>query len=188
MTDERQLQEAIARCVSIMVSYLNTEQTPDSADRMATEIRSEARKVAGMGDEADRLGFRPIEIELMARFGPELGPRVVSEFMRICHPSPVEAGRPAIVMASGMNIGCGPGEAKPDRAALARRLGIIRAERFGGDCGPNRLASMLGLPTRTWRNYESGVSIPGEVLLRFIEITAAEPLWLLRGVGPRYRG
>ena len=188
MTDERQLRETIARCVSIVVFYHNTERTPDSAERMAAEIRSVARAVAGMGDEADQLVFRPIEIELMARFGPELGPRVVSEFLSICHPGPVEAERPTIVMASGMNIGRGPGDAKPDRAALARRLGIIRAERFGGDRGLDGLASMLGLPTRTWRNYESCVSIPGEVLLKFIEITAAEPLWLLSGVGTRYRG
>lgn len=188
MTDERQLQETIARCVSILVFYRNTEQTPDSTDRMAAEIRSELREFAGMKTEVDRLVFRPIELELMARFGPEMGPRVVSEFLSICHPSPCEAERHSIAMESDMNIVCRPGKAEPDRAALAQRLGFVRVERFGGDRGLNRLASMLGMTTRTWRNYESGVSIPGEVLLNFIEISAAEPLWLLRGVGPRYRG
>jgi hypothetical protein len=43
------------------------------------------------------------------------------------------------------------------------------------------------LPTRTWLNYERGVTIPGEVLLRFIDLTSAEPRWLLTGQGPRYR-
>lgn len=187
MTDDRQVQEAIARCVLIMVFYHNNERTPDSADRMAAEIRGVAREVAGMGDEADRVVFRPIGIELMARCGPELRPRVVSEFMSICQPGQAESARPIAAVASAMDTGLGPGKAKPDRTALARRLGIVRAERFGGDRGPNQLASMLGLPARTWRNYESGVSIPGEVLLGFIEITADEPLWLLHGVGPRYR-
>ncbi len=45
----------------------------------------------------------------------------------------------------------------------------------------------IGLPSRTWCNYESGVTIPGEVLLRFLAITDTEPLWLLDGEGPRYR-
>jgi hypothetical protein len=31
------------------------------------------------------------------------------------------------------------------------------------------------------------VTIPGEVLLRFLAITDTEPLWLLDGEGPRYR-
>jgi hypothetical protein len=31
------------------------------------------------------------------------------------------------------------------------------------------------------------VTIPGEVLLRFLEVTGTEALWLLRGNGPKYR-
>ena len=72
------------------------------------------------------------------------------------------------------------------RAALAGRLRFIREDRFG-DCGVPKLARMLGLPERTWLNYEGGVLIPGEVLLRFLDATSAEPRWLLTGHGPRYR-
>ncbi len=49
------------------------------------------------------------------------------------------------------------------------------------------MARKLGLPIRTWYNYESGVTVPAEVLLRFMELTAVEPLWLLHGKGPRFR-
>jgi hypothetical protein len=70
--------------------------------------------------------------------------------------------------------------------ALARRLRDIRVERYG-EQGGHLLAEALEIPARTWANYESGVSIPGLVLLRFIEVTGVEPHWLLAGEGPKYR-
>lgn len=78
----------------------------------------------------------------------------------------------------------------PDReslkATLAARLATVRRELYGDHGGPE-LARILGIPHRTWANYEAGVTIPGEVLLAFIETTGAEPLWLLSGFGPAYR-
>jgi hypothetical protein len=70
--------------------------------------------------------------------------------------------------------------------ALAERLGIIRAERYGDRGGPE-LARQLGLPVRTWYNYEAGVTVPAEVILKLIELTAVEPMWLLHGKGPKFR-
>ena len=52
--------------------------------------------------------------------------------------------------------------------------------------GAPMLAQDLELPTRTWLNYESGVVIPATVILRFIDVTGANPRWLLTGVGDRY--
>lgn len=49
------------------------------------------------------------------------------------------------------------------------------------------MARRLGLPVRTWYNYEAGVTVPAEVLLRFVELTSVEPTWLLHGKGPKYR-
>ncbi len=49
------------------------------------------------------------------------------------------------------------------------------------------MARRLGLPIRTWYNYESGVTVPAEVLLRFMELTSVEPLWLLHGRGSKFR-
>ncbi len=72
------------------------------------------------------------------------------------------------------------------KAAIAGRLRLIRIELFGEDRG-EELADQLGIPFRTWFNFETGVTIPGEVLLHFLELTSIEPIWLLRGTGPKYR-
>jgi len=72
------------------------------------------------------------------------------------------------------------------KAAIAGRLRLVRMELFGEDRG-TELSDQLGIPFRTWFNFETGVTIPGEVLLEFLEVTGIEPIWLLRGTGPKYR-
>jgi hypothetical protein len=69
--------------------------------------------------------------------------------------------------------------------AVAQRVRQIREELYGLHGGPV-LAEALGLPFRTWHRYESGVTIPAEVVLRFVELTDASPHWLLTGEGPRF--
>ncbi len=68
---------------------------------------------------------------------------------------------------------------------LSDRLQTIRVDRFGR-AGAPLLAKLVGVPVRTWLNYETGCKVPGHVLLKFIEVTNASPLWLLRGEGNRY--
>jgi hypothetical protein len=68
---------------------------------------------------------------------------------------------------------------------LAERVREIRVERFGEGGGP-LLAETLGLPERTWQNYESGVTIPALVILRFVELTGVSPRWLRTGKGDKY--
>lgn len=72
------------------------------------------------------------------------------------------------------------------KASLSRRLREIRQELFGDHGGPE-LARRLSLPARTWYNYETGVTVPAEVLLGFIEQTGANPMYLISGEGPKYR-
>lgn len=72
------------------------------------------------------------------------------------------------------------------KASLSRRLREIRQELFGEHGGPE-LARRLNLPARTWYNYETGVTVPAEVLLGFIDQTGADPLWLLSGSGRKFR-
>jgi hypothetical protein len=69
---------------------------------------------------------------------------------------------------------------------LARRLCQVRLEVFG-EHGAPLVAEALQLPCRAWLNYEAGVTIPGLALLRFIDLTGAEPRWLLTGEGDQYR-
>lgn len=71
------------------------------------------------------------------------------------------------------------------KASLSRRLRDVRQELFGEHGGPE-LARRLGLPARTWYNYETGVTVPAEVLLAFIDQTGANPAWLLSGDGAKY--
>jgi len=71
------------------------------------------------------------------------------------------------------------------KASLSRRLREIRQNLFGEHGGPE-LARRLDLPARTWYNYETGVTVPAEVLLGVIEQTGANPMWLLSGEGPHY--
>jgi hypothetical protein len=72
------------------------------------------------------------------------------------------------------------------KLALAERLSILRLELFGERGGPE-MARRLGIPVRTWYNYEGGVTVPAEVVLKIIELTAVEPVWLLHGKGPKFR-
>jgi len=69
---------------------------------------------------------------------------------------------------------------------LAERLAALRLDLYGERGGPE-MARRLGIPVRTWYNYEGGVTVPAEVILKIIELTSVEPGWLLRGEGPRLR-
>lgn len=73
-----------------------------------------------------------------------------------------------------------------EKCCLAERLRQIRVDLYG-DRGGSEMARQLGVPIRTWYNYESGVTVPAEVLLRFLELTRVEPRWLLHGAGPMFR-
>ena len=39
---------------------------------------------------------------------------------------------------------------------------------------------------KTWLNYEADLTLPGDILLRFIGVTGVDPHWLLTGEGPKY--
>ncbi len=69
---------------------------------------------------------------------------------------------------------------------LSDRLRSLRTEFYGDRGGPD-LARALGIPVRTWYNYENGVTVPAEIILRVVEMTSVEPVWLLRGEGPKLR-
>ena len=60
------------------------------------------------------------------------------------------------------------------RIALAEGLRRARLDAFGEDGAPE-LARRLGLPARTWLNYEAGVTVPAEVLLAFLDVTRVDP-------------
>jgi hypothetical protein len=69
---------------------------------------------------------------------------------------------------------------------LASRIREIRIEKFGTE-GVTALSQGTNTTASTWENFENGVMIPGWILLQFIELTGADPHWLLTGEGGRYR-
>ena len=69
---------------------------------------------------------------------------------------------------------------------LASRLREVRLDLYG-EHGAPLLAKALRIPTRTLAHYESGITIPGSVLLRFVAATCVESYWLLTGEGRKYR-
>ena len=96
-------------------------------------------------------------------------------------------GTPASKKAAGRKSS-GPRSGKNwsgRRDGIARRLREIRQELFGEMGGPE-LARRLGLPARTWYGYETGVTVPAEVLLAFLEMTGANPMYVLFGKEPKY--
>jgi hypothetical protein len=84
-----------------------------------------------------------------------------------------------------MDQSSGATERQSIREALAQRIEEIAREQYGENGGP-LLAARLGIPYRTFLNYISGVTIPAEILLKFIDLTRAHPAWLLNGEEPRY--
>ena len=69
---------------------------------------------------------------------------------------------------------------------LSPRVREIRRDKFGED-GIATLSQAMRIPARTWENFENGVMIPARNILQFIELTGADPHWLLTGEGARYR-
>jgi hypothetical protein len=76
---------------------------------------------------------------------------------------------------------------KNRRVGLAIRVREIRRELYGDNGGP-LLARRLHLPFRVWAQFEAGRTIPSMVILRFMELTDANPHWLWTGEGDKYLG
>jgi hypothetical protein len=57
--------------------------------------------------------------------------------------------------------------------ALARDLVALRVKLFG-DHGAGEMARRMGLPVRTWHNYEHGSIVPAEVVLKLMQMFPAE--------------
>jgi len=84
MLNERDLQETIARCVSIAVYYHGGDRTGQTSDRMTAEVRATALALGESGISASEARGRviePVRLELLARFGASEGSRIVRDFV-----------------------------------------------------------------------------------------------------------
>ena len=73
---------------------------------------------------------------------------------------------------------------KKENEQLSLQVRQIRRESYGED-DSLALPQALGIPARTWLNYEAGVTIPTHVILQFIEITGVATHWLMEPLIPR---
>lgn len=81
MKTDRRVDEAIARCVSIMVYHHNAERADEPDATLNEDIRGivldpKLRRLDD--DDLDRLILAPVRDELVARYGHEVGPRLCS--------------------------------------------------------------------------------------------------------------
>jgi hypothetical protein len=79
------------------------------------------------------------------------------------------------------------------RAGIGRRLLAFRRHICGnapisGDLAQNTLFGPLLIQHHTWRQWETGTRIPGDVVLKLIVGFNVSPEWLLLDEGPMFRG
>lgn len=84
MTTDRQLREIISRCVSTMVFYHDSVRSCEVVRWVLQEVRDIAGEVADWGlegNEAYQYILRPVEDDLIRRYGYEVGPRISGCFI-----------------------------------------------------------------------------------------------------------
>ena len=84
MATERQISQTIERCVAAMVRYHDRARSPEADVRMITEVQVVAGFVEELGLAIGEIGeriVRPVEDELVGRYGREDGPRLAARFV-----------------------------------------------------------------------------------------------------------
>ena len=85
MLTERQLQEMVARCVATMVYFHDAPKTQQTKILMNAEVQAHAAWVSGLnlGERGtDESILRPVESELIARYGHAAGHKCFNEFAK----------------------------------------------------------------------------------------------------------
>jgi hypothetical protein len=88
MTQARVLDQIVTGCVAVVVFYHYQERTRATEAAMAQEIQALGEVISGMGLPEvviERRVIRPIERELISRYGHEVGPRISSQFIDAFH-------------------------------------------------------------------------------------------------------
>jgi hypothetical protein len=81
---EQQVQRTVALCMDIMVRYRDGRRTPETRAVMVAEVHAIAVWVSGLGMGAAEMIERvlnPVQAQLLARHGHELGARLGGEFL-----------------------------------------------------------------------------------------------------------
>lgn len=84
MPTERQIEETISRCVSIMIYHHHVERRGASKAQMIAEVQLVAgwvEEMALMSDDVEDRIFRQVRIELFMRFEHEVAQRLIGVFV-----------------------------------------------------------------------------------------------------------
>ena len=76
-------------------------------------------------------------------------------------------------------------ESPGEYSRLSERICAVRMDLFG-ECGGPVLARRMGIPLRLLARMEAGSPFPGLLVLKLIEVTGVNSLWLLSGEGERF--
>jgi hypothetical protein len=82
MPADRVIEETIARCVSAMVCYHNSERSVEASESMRSDVQAIAALVTSWRLDADECDdvLNCVRHELLARYGHEAGRRIFAEF------------------------------------------------------------------------------------------------------------
>ncbi|WP_406699122.1 hypothetical protein V5E97_09605 [Singulisphaera sp. Ch08] len=86
MATERQVQETVSQCVACMVFYFNSRKSRGIKTAITAEFQDVALLVTGWGLGASEIGdslLRPIEDELVVRYGTVEGLKLSNEFAEV---------------------------------------------------------------------------------------------------------
>jgi transcriptional regulator with XRE-family HTH domain len=68
---------------------------------------------------------------------------------------------------------------------FGNRLRMVREDLYGKQ-GSRSLANALKIPHQTWSNYESGIAVPGDIVLQLQVLYSVNARWLLTGEGDKF--
>jgi len=119
----RQIQETIDFCVATMVRFQDARRTRHTTIQMIAETQAHAAWILDLGmqsgETAERI-FRPIEAALIARYGPEVGNGLNSEFLKTFDAfginAPLALTEGKATAGSNGDSGSGPGHREPSEA------------------------------------------------------------------------
>lgn len=85
MATEHLREVIISQCIATVARYHQSGRALEKAERMAAEVQLIAGFVLELGlnaNEIEETIIRPVEASLMSRYGHEVGPRHVNEFIK----------------------------------------------------------------------------------------------------------
>ena len=76
-------------------------------------------------------------------------------------------------------------DGRHEQGSLCARAKLVRIDVYG-EQGIAAIAEILRVKPEVWASFEAGGEVAGHVLLKFIDATGVNPIWLFSAQGERY--